>query len=155
MSSICTIVPSARTNAIDSGISVSFIQNAALVSLGNTNSIPQFWSRLARFIRPVSRSLTVLAISTGSAGAFSPGALGKPTTGCAESGKWKHPGRLELVETVELVELPQAMTMATVPTSRGNHSHLITRLRPRGREQPHPGLDARQPALLGDPGKEV
>src|SRR4029450_10720336 len=66
MSRIETIRPSASQNAIESGISVSFIQNAPTTGSSHTNAIPSYGERLSRPISPVSRSAGVSATWTSS-----------------------------------------------------------------------------------------
>src|SRR5262249_47501146 len=63
MSWMLTIRPSAPMNAIESGTSVSFIQNGPSVSVGKTKSIPASAGTLGRCISPRARWGSVAATS--------------------------------------------------------------------------------------------
>src|SRR2546427_4674140 len=64
MSLIDTIFPSASTNAIESGIKVSFIQNVLAVGAVQTKAMPSSAGRVVTFITPLARSSVVSAIWT-------------------------------------------------------------------------------------------
>src|SRR5438309_733768 len=65
MSRMARIRPSEPQNAIDSGIVVSFIQNASRTGRPNTNAIPEPAASEERPARPRSRSASVSATWTG------------------------------------------------------------------------------------------
>jgi hypothetical protein len=58
-----TIRPEASQNAIESGIRVSFIQNAVCTGPSNTNTSPELRANEVRPIRPARRSDSVFATS--------------------------------------------------------------------------------------------
>ena len=60
------IRPSSSQNAIESGISVSFIQNVPTTGSSHTNAMPSYGERLSRPISPVWRSVGVSATWTSS-----------------------------------------------------------------------------------------
>jgi hypothetical protein len=66
MSRIDTIRPSSSQNAIESGITVSFIQNVPTTGSSHTNAMPSYGERLSRPISPVWRSSGVSATWTSS-----------------------------------------------------------------------------------------
>src|SRR6266545_5267495 len=66
MSRIEMIRPSSSQKAIESGISVSFIQNVPTTGSSHTNAMPSYGERLSRPISPVWRSVGVSATWTSS-----------------------------------------------------------------------------------------